>query len=190
MRRRAFLQVAAGTPVARSAARLLGFDPRDLDPAILEALASAILPSAIGADGARRVAREFTAWLADYPAGAEALHGYGTATIRPLGPSPSPRWDEQLRALDTAAQARHGRRFAACRPDEQRALFAEALGENPPSRLPPPLQAPHVGLGLLAWFYESPEATDLGYQAAIGRTRCRPLAMNPEKPPTLPETAR
>jgi len=39
-----------------------------------------------------------------------------------------------------------------------------------------------IAVALLAHFYESPGATDLCYEAQIGRQTCRPLAAQASKP--------
>ncbi len=183
--RRRFVQsVAALVPVA---ALPLGAgsrraDAEPLDERLLRAVAEAVLPSELGRDGMTRVVTGFQRWLAGYRPGAELDHGYGTAEIDHAPASPASRWQAQLEALDGAARERFGARFPSLDPAERSALVAAALGERPADRLPPAVEAPHVAVGLLAHFYDTPDATDLCYRAAIGRYGCRPLASSPERP--------
>ncbi|HET7459439.1 MAG TPA: hypothetical protein VFJ74_17435 [Gemmatimonadaceae bacterium] len=158
-----------------------------LDPALLRALAGAILPAEIGADGATRAADAFHDWVAGYRPGAELLHDYGVAKISRAGPSPMLRWGTQLARLDRAARARHGASLGALSAGRRRALVADALaGDAVATDLPgDPARARHVAVGLLAHFYMQPEAIDLAYGAEIGAMRCRPLAKNPERPVPL-----
>lgn len=48
-----------------------------------------------------------------------------------------------------------------------------------------PGEAGHVAVALLAFFYGTSEATDLCYQAGIGKETCRSLSSAPEKPAPL-----
>ncbi len=43
-------------------------------------------------------------------------------------------------------------------------------------------EATHVAIGLIAWFYATPEANDLALQAQVGKYSCRGLAGGPNKP--------
>jgi hypothetical protein len=85
------------------------------------------------------------------------------------------RWSGQLQLLEKQS-------FTRLTLEEQRQRILEALSGI---RLGPLLQfdrAPHIALGLLGFFYSSPEATDLCYQARIGPNTCRPLGESPRKP--------
>ena len=48
----------------------------------MRALADAVLPQAIGAEGRQRALDQFMAWVRDYRADADGDHGYGE-TARP-----------------------------------------------------------------------------------------------------------
>jgi hypothetical protein len=159
----------------------------DLDPALLHAVAGAVLPTELGTDGARRAADEFAAWVAGYRAGAELLHDYGNPTLAYSGPSPMRRWAAQLTELDQVARRRSDSPFASLAVAQRRALVAERVAaDRPKGDLPAdPSKAAHVAVGLLAHFYAQPDATDLCYGAEIGPTRCRPLSKNPERPAPL-----
>jgi hypothetical protein len=153
-----------------------------LDERSLRALAEAVLPAEIGADGAAHAAWAFGRWLDGYHAGAEAVHGYGNAQIRVLGPSPAERWTRQLAALVSESVAKHGKPFAQIAVSERAELVRAALATERLDRMPAPLSAGHVAVGLLAHFYASPDATDLCYNAQVGKNRCRPLVNSPKEP--------
>ncbi len=173
-RRRFLLGVAALVPLPFVARRLHGIAVASLDPARLRALAAAVLPAELGAAGLERTALAFEQWLAGYREGAELLHGYGTGEIRVAGPSPALRWAAQLDALGPA--------FASLPLSERQAEIRAALGSGRFAGFPPIDRAPHLAVGLLAFFYGSPEATDLCYEAAIGRNSCRPLSNSARAP--------
>jgi hypothetical protein len=173
-RRRFLLGVAALVPLPFVARRLHARAVASLDPARLRALASAVLPTELGSAGLERTVLAFEQWLAGYREGAELLHGYGSGEIRVTGPSPALRWVSQLEAL--------GPSFASLPLGERQALVRAALGNGRVAGFPPIDRAPHVAVGLLAFFYESSVATDLCYEAVIGRNSCRPLSTSSRAP--------
>jgi hypothetical protein len=187
-RRRFLLQLAALLPLPFVARRLHAVAVRDLDAGLLRALGEAVLPGELGRSGITRVVSAFERWLAGYREGAELLHGYGTGEIRRTGPSPALRWSTQLRQLTAAAQQAYGASFDQLSLADRQALVRSALEGQRSSALPAVDRATHVGTGLLAFFYRSPEATDLCYQAKIGDTACRPLSESERRP--LPLAAR
>jgi len=140
----------------------------------LVALARAILPSQLGTDGARRVARDFQRWIDEYRENAELVHGYGTSALRFARASPRARWAAQLAAL--------GDGFTSLSGEERREIVRDALDDERSDRLPDVAAAPHVALALLAFYFGSSEAADLCHEARIGRERCRPLAEQARKP--------
>ena len=95
-----------------------------------------------------------------------------------------PRWRSQLAALDADAR-RNGPSFSALPRDRRQALVRGLLQNERGDALPNPLLARHVALALLAHFYDSPAATDLCYDAQIGRQQCRPLAAQQQQPVAL-----
>ena len=177
-RRHFLLGVAALIPLPFVARRLHGRAVAALDPFRLRALAGAVLPSELGAAGLERTVVGFERWLAGYREGVELLHGYGTGEIRLTGPSPALRWAAQLDAL--------GPSFVTLSLPERQARLRAALEGGRFGELPPIDRAPHLAIGLLAFFYRSPEATDLCYQASIGRESCRPLDASPRPPRPSP----
>jgi hypothetical protein len=162
-----------------------------LDDTLLLALSAAILPSEIGTDGARRAAESLQKWIAGYRVGAEVNHGYGSARIRTTEADPSTRWALQLRTLDMDARRAHGQGFAGLAVEQRRALVRAQLASDRATTLPGDIVgASHVALALLGSFYGSAEATDLCYEAAIGRNACRPLAQVTQRPVPLRRNGR
>ena len=154
------------------------------DEGTMRALAIAVLPSELGAEGAARVARDFQRWIDDYRGNTELVHGYGTSALRFAPASPRAKWAAQLESL-----AREG--FGARTPDERRGVIKRALASEKVDRMPDVATAPHVALGLLAFYYGSSDAADLCHEARIGRATCRPLANASRKPlPLLPSAER
>ena len=145
------------------------------DETTMRALAMAILPSELGAQGSARVARDFQRWIDGYRENAEVVHGYGTSALGVTKPSPRARWAAQVEAL-----RREG--FNARSVEQRRATIGRALAGEKLERMPDIADAPHVALGLLAFYYGSSEANDLCHQARIGRDTCRPLAVQARKP--------
>jgi hypothetical protein len=176
--RRAFVAwVASAVPLAlvvrRSEALAAGW--LAADEATMRALAVAILPSELGADGAARVARDFQRWIDGYRENAEMVHGYGTSVLELTTPSPRAKWAAQVEALRRSG-------FNSKSVEQRRAVIESAIGAEKLERMPDVASASHVALGLLAFFYDSSEANDLCYRARIGRETCRPLAAQARKP--------
>jgi hypothetical protein len=146
-----------------------------LDSTLLRALAEAVLPGELGDIDTARVSRAFARWAEGYRPGAELNHPYGSATIRFAGESPVVRWRSQLDALQPSARSRFGRTFETASLEQRRELVRAALADERIDRMPSPLSAGQVAIALLAWYFASPEATDLCYRARINATSCRPL---------------
>jgi hypothetical protein len=150
-------------------------------PETLDALGLAVLPSELGAAETARVVGGFRRWIDGYHAGAEVNHAYGNSRLRFIGPTPATRWTKQLDDLEAAARAAHGRSFASLSVDERQAMVRPLVaGERgiPGS----PDGGAHVATALLGFFYASSEANDLCYEAAIGKSTCRPLSESSKKP--------
>ena len=141
-----------------------------------------VLPSELGAAGVTRVVGAFQRWIAGYREHTELTHGYGTSRLRFTGPTPATRWSTQLDALDATAHRRFRRAFIELPFDRREALLREALASERLDRMPSVADANHVAVALLAFFYDTPEATDLCYGAKIGKQTCRPLAESPMHP--------
>lgn len=153
-----------------------------LDNVMVTRLAEAVLPGELGDAGFGRVSRAFTQWVAGYRKGVELVHPYGSANIRLTGESPAGRWRAQLAALDGEARKKYRRGFAALTRPQRKELVAATLAAERINRMPDPLDANHVALALVAWYFATPEATDLCYKARIGRNQCRPLVNAPRQP--------
>lgn len=162
---------------------------RQPNATLLAAVGAAILPTDLGTDGTRRAVSEFQRWMDESRPGAEANHGYGTGRIQRLPADPRPRWRSQLAALDQNARRMHGRSFASLSRADQQAMLRTALAEDRDETLPPPLAARHIAVAMLAHFYDSPAATDLCYEANIGRQLCRPLSAASQQPVPLTRRA-
>ena len=174
VRRRFLLGLAALAPLPFLARRLHVRAAAAIDPRRLRALAAAVLPAELGEPGIERVTAGFERWLAGYREGVELVHGYGSGEIRRTGPSPALRWAGQLDAL--------GEGFVARSVPERQARIRAAVAGTRLGGMPAIDRADHIALGLLAYFYGLPEATDLCYQAVIARQSCRPLEASPRAP--------
>ena len=152
---------------------------------LLAALGAAVLPAELGAEGTRRAVADFQRWMDGYRPGAEANHGYGTGAIQQLPSDPRPRWRTQLAALDADARRAHGQSFTQVTLANRQALVRAALTGERGESLPSPVTARHVAVAMLAHFYDSTTATDLCYEARIGRQQCRPLAASAQQPVPL-----
>ena len=167
---------------AHAASSLAPNQAAPLDPTSVTRLAEVVLPAELGDAGFGRVSRAFTEWAAAYREGAELNHPYGSAEIRHTGTSPSGRWRLQLAELDRDARSRHQSPFNTLTVEQRKAIVTAALASDRTNRMPDPLSANHVALALVAWFFASPEATNLCYNAKIDRNQCRPLVNAPRQP--------
>lgn len=181
----ALLGLGRALPVA-AAGNIIATDAQTpFDAALLEALGAAVLPSELGEQGRAAALRRFGTWIAGYAPGAEINHPYPAAPVTRLPASPLPAWREQLHALDAAARTQSAGGFAALDVPARQALIAKALDGTKGPDLPLPADAPHVALGLMAHFFQSPQGTDLCYGVAIGKAMCRPLEELPNAPRAL-----
>jgi hypothetical protein len=157
---------------------------RALDPKRLETLARLVLPlSGLGDTGLRRVLDGFSKWLSELEPVAELDHAYiWTDEILYGPPDPAPLWASQLEALGLEAEKGHGASFEDLSPDNQRAILERQLPSELPPRLPEPARAPHVAIGLLAYFYNTAEANDLCYRAKIEKLSCRGIESGTTEP--------
>jgi hypothetical protein len=150
----------------------------------LQAVGEVVLPSSeLGKDGIGKVVAGFQTWLDGFEPVAELDHPYLSSSEIQYGPpDPRPRWQTQLEALELEAQKKYGSSFGALGPRERRQMIERAMRDDRLDRLPPTAEAHHVATGLLAYFYATPEATDLCYEAAIGRFGCQGLEAGAQKP--------
>lgn len=131
----------------------------------------------------------FQKWMDGYRENAEITHGYGTSRLRFTGPTPATRWVKQLDELDAHARAANQQSFADLAPAQRAELVRAALANERLDRMPAVGEANHVAVAMIAHYYASPRATDLCYEAQIGKELCRPLADQARKPLPLVRTS-
>ena len=153
----------------------------------LDAVGRVVLPKgALGDEGVTRVLDDFVKWLDGFEPVAELPHHYLWNDEIAYGPpDPAPLWRSQLEALELEAQKRHGSSFGAVDVPLQEAILHRQLPREKPQDLPYAGDAPHVAIGLLAYFYRTSEANDLGHGAAIEKQTCRGLDTGPDEPKPL-----
>ena len=157
-----------------------------LDRAVLDALGHLVLPrSALGDAGVVRVVGEFLAWLDGFEPVAERDHLYDAGEILYGPPDPAPLWQSQLEALSLEADKRYGMTFVEVDETRQREILERQLPDHIPDDMPYAGAASHVAIGLVAWFYATPEANDLALNAKVGRETCRGLASGASRPGPL-----
>lgn len=189
--RRTLLQFLAGAfvvPARRFG--LFGQAPSQLaasQVATLEALAEVVLPSRLDSGARAAVVRRFATWVRDYREGADRGHGYGSSTIRSAtGPAPSADYPAQFAALDTAAMAAGGVSFAALDPARRLAVVRRTLEEpDRITRLPSSPSGESLVADFIGFYFNSPDAWDVAYDAAIGADRCRSLDGSDQPPSPL-----
>lgn len=161
-------------------------DQPGLDRVLLEALARIVLPrTTLGDTGVLRVTGEFLGWLEAFEPVAERDHPYYSAEINYGPPDPAPLWGAQLDALNIEAQKRFDLGFPQLSEDQQTSILDRQLPKNMPQDLPYAGNAPHVAIGLMAYFYATAEANDLALRAKVMRQTCRGLETGPDKPPPM-----
>jgi hypothetical protein len=157
----------------------------DAHTARVRALAGAVLPREIGADGRARAADQFMGWVRDYRAGADADHEYGSSQLRRMPPFPAHHYAAQLDDLDRRSGGR-GRRaggaFASASLAEQQRAVTEAVVAAGVKELPARPDGGHIATDLMAHYFNSPEANDLAYGRLIGRFACRGLPESDKRP--------
>jgi hypothetical protein len=157
-----------------------------LDRAVLDALASIVLPKTALTDaGVLRVTGDFLDWLEGFEPVTERDHPYYSSEINYGPPDPAPLWGAQLDALNIEAQQRFDTGFPQLGEDRQTAILDRQLPKNIPPDLPFAGSASHVAIGLNAYFYATAEANDLALRAQIHRQSCRGLETGPNKPAPL-----
>jgi hypothetical protein len=179
------LAVSSCAPAAKeSEAPRTEISKEPLERGLLEAVARIVLPAAIlGEAGVARVVEGFQRWLSGVTPVAELDHAYiFTDDILYGPPDPGPLWGAQLEALSLEAEKGHGVSFLELPRAEQESLVRRQIPRDLPPGLPDAARAPHVALGLLAYFYQSSEANDLCYEAAIERNTCRGLESSSSEP--------
>lgn len=183
-RRRLLQSALAGFSLgaARRAAAQAPFG--DGDRPRLIALAAAVLPQDLGADGQARVVEQFLRWTRDYRAGAERDHGYGDTALRMLPASPAAQYPGQLADLDRRA----GGAFVTLPHADRQRVVREAIAAANVRDLPARPTGGHVATDLMSLYFRSAAANDRAYGRAIGRGACRDLAGSEQRPAPLSAT--
>jgi hypothetical protein len=188
MHRRTLLQSLASAFAVRPFVTWRGLaQSDDLTPAniaTIRAIADVVLPSSLGPARHDAIVADFAGWFHNYREGADRGHSYGSSTVSsPTGPSPARRYPPQFDALDKAAADRGAASFAALAIEPRREIVEAAL--NTPQRVTR-LPARPTGANLVAdfmgFYFNSPDAFDLAYNAAIGRDTCRGLEGSDREP--------
>ena len=177
---------AMGMPiVAESQARRQTKTPLTKD--VLQAVAEVVLPaSELKSDGVTRVVADFQKWVDDFEPVAEQDHPYLSSSDIVYGPAdPRGRWQAQLEALEIESQKELGKPFRNLSVAERRRAIERAIRAERLDRLPTPAEAPHIAIGVVAFFYSTSEANDICYESAIGRWNCRGLDSGPRKPAAI-----
>jgi hypothetical protein len=187
LQRRTVLQLVlsaiAWGPFGRKATAHAAFG--EAHAARMMALATAVLPQELGADGTTRAVDQFAQWIKDYRQGAQLDHGYGFTKLSWAPPSPAIRYPAQLDDLDR----RTGGGFIAASLAERQRAVTEAVVAAGISELPARPDGGHVATDLMAHYFSSPEANDLAYEHLIGRFGCRSLQDSHLRPAALSRTA-
>lgn len=178
----AALGLGVRTRHARAAQPVSAPQQAPLNESTIRSIAEAVLPSELGTSGVARVSRGFVQWISAYKPGVELVHPYGSAQLRQTGASPAPQWRTQLAALDGGARAKYRRAFGAISVEQRREVIREAVAAEQLNRLPDPLEAQHVAVALMAWYFATPDATNRCYNARIDRNQCRPLVNAARQP--------
>lgn len=180
---------APGEEAEETATGAAGPTEVDLDAGLVRAVAEAVLPvSDLGDDGLERAVTGFREWVAGFEPEAERPHGYlyrELAEIRYGPPHPGPRWAGQLESLEAAARQRHQDGLAGLDVPARRRLIEERLRTDELEGIPEPGRARHVAVGLMGWFYDRPEATNLCYGRRIDPYGCRGLDTVGDEPEPL-----
>jgi hypothetical protein len=134
----------------------------------LKELAATVLPESLGRAGTDSVAVQFVRWVQEYHPGAEMQTGYGATRIRYKPPSPAAIYLEQLDQLSSGALAQSG--IAA-----RRLKIAEVFQAANIRDLPPVPDGAHIASDLMTFYFQTSEANDIAYLAAIGKDKCRTL---------------
>jgi len=176
-------------PSSEAPPSVLSASSREIERTTLEALGRIVLPKrALGDEGVSSVLDGFRDWLSGFEAVAELDHPYlWTDEIAYGPPDPAPIWTSQLEALELEANKRHDKRYSDLSSEEQRMILDRHLPKHFDPDLPDAGSAPHVAIGILAYFYRTSHANDLGYGAAIEKQTCRGLDTGPDEPAPLGE---
>ena len=186
MKRRRALQTLATAAAALPLLRV-PLDAQELSADqvfVLRDVAGTVLPSAIGRKGQDEAVDNFLRWIRDYKEGVPLAHGYGEPRLEKSGPSPAPRYAEQIASLQAAAKVRGGR-FGALLLEDRRALLDEVFTAADVRNLPGRPDGKHIVADLMAHYFRSSAANDLCYNVRIGRQTYRAIRVTTVRPQPL-----
>ena len=186
MKRRCAIQTLAAAAAALPLVRV-SLDAEELtsdQTFVLRDVAGTVLPSSIGRKGQDEAVDGFLKWLREYKEGVALSHGYGEPRLVKSGPTPSPRYSEQLEGLRKAAQSRGGR-FGALPLADRRELLDTAFKAADVRNLPARPEGKHVVADLMGHYFRSSGANDLCYNARIGRNTYRAIRVTTVRPAPL-----
>lgn len=188
MKRRTLLQWIAGAAASlpflnvRLAAAVGELSPGQL--LVLRDVAGTVLPASLGPKATDAAVDGFVRWMRGYREGVPLSHGYGDPQLVRTGPTPVPGYARQITALEDAARARGGR-FGALGLNVRRVLLDGALTSAGVRGLPARPDGTHVVSDLMAHYFRSSAATDLCYNAHIGRNTYRAIEVTTVRPKPL-----
>jgi hypothetical protein len=158
----------------------------------VDAMALALLPSALSPDAVHAVAVDFFRWLESQDPTAELNHlGFlltrDALSTRPPGAHRRPVGaSNYLKEIDVLRRQIAPRRLSDLSREELRHLLTAFLVAAGARGIPAGPNGGSLSLDLLSFFYRSPEATDLFHERRIGAMTCRPLDSVGQSPPPVP----
>ena len=182
MRRRTLIQSALGLaatlpfPGIRAWAQTVAFPGTREDT--LNELAATVLPSSLGRAKSDAVAAQFITWVREYRSGEAMSPGYGTPRVRFKGPSPAPQYQAQLAQLAAGA-------LATTNMAERKKQLAEYLKAEAVTDIAAVPEGKQIVVDLMSFYFYSPAANDLAYDAAVGKDTCRTLKNSGSAPEPL-----
>ena len=177
MRRRTLLQLSAAAVGSLRDARAQQRFPAP-HAETLRAVARTVLPASFGDSALDALADRFAEWVRGYKPGAEMEHGYGAPRLRNKPPSPAATYLTQLADLERPG-------FVRLDTGARRAAIDSALSTGKVDAMPNAPAGKHVVVDLMSWYFNSSDAADLCYGAAIRREDCRGFAGGSAPPPPL-----
>lgn len=154
------------------------------DVSALEEVAEAALPRSLGREGTNATVGKFLRWLENYRAGVEMSPGYGIPRTRLTPALDISAYAPQLRALRDA-MSEQDREPSGDSLETKKQLIQASLREAGVEGLPNRPDGRHVVADLLSFYLRSSEASDLCYEAEIGRYTCPGLSRLGDKPAPL-----
>ena len=140
-------------------------------------LAAVVLPESLGRKATDAAAEQFLRWLREYRPGAEMGPGYGVTRIQRKPESPAATYMAQLEELAPALSAGTLAAKRKAIADSIRKAGVKDIGQLPTGL--------HLASDLMTVYFQSVEANDLAYEAAVGKDQCRTIADSAQQPKPL-----